>query len=134
MKTEPARGYPLIALFLVLTACGVVAALVAPALRTIFDGKIGAKDAVTACIVSSVCIMALGGIIGLFHFHRGRGFLLGIITGGAVGIFVGPMVMAPREALGTIVGLSVGGSAIVVLVAVAYRISNRSATRIRPTF
>ena len=103
-------------------------------MRNVFDGKIGAKDAVTAVIISSVCVMGLGGIIGLFHFHRGRGFLLGTITGGAVGVFVGPMIMAPREALGTIVGLSFGGSAIIVLVAIAYRLSSRSRTRPNQAF
>lgn len=133
-KVQPSRGYPLIALFLILTACGVVAALVGPAMRGIFEGKIGAWNAAATIVASSVSIMVLGGIVGLFHFHRGRGLLWGLITGAAVGTFVGPIVIAPREALGTIVGLSLGGSAIVVLVAAAYRMSSRSATRTKRAF
>jgi hypothetical protein len=128
-KLAPTRGYPLIALFLILTACGIVAALVGPAMRNVMEGKIGARDAALAIMGCSISIMALGGLIGLFHFHRGRGFLWGIITGGVIGVFVGPMMMAPRTAMGTLVGLSLGGSAIIVLVAVAYRISVRPSAR-----
>jgi hypothetical protein len=130
-KTPP-RGYPLIALFLVLTACGIVAALIGPAARAIAEGHLGAGDAMLAGAISSIAIMGLGGFIGLFHFHRGRGFSWGLITGAAVGLCAGPMIVSPREALGTMFGLSLGGTFVVLAMTAAFRLASRPANPTAP--
>jgi hypothetical protein len=122
-KTQ--RGYPLIALFLVITGCGVIAALVAPAMRGIISGTVGSGDAVAAGTACAVLIMVLGGIVGVFHYHRGRGFVWGLLTGATIGIFAGPMIIAPRGELGTMLGLSMGGTAVIMMVTVAFRLASR---------
>ena len=119
------RGYPLIALFLVITGCGIIAALVGPAMRGIFDGTVGPGDAAYAGGASAVLIMTLGGIVGMFHYHRGRGFFWGLVTGSAIGIFAGPMIVTPRGSLSTMLGLSVGGTVVILLVTTAFRMAAR---------
>ena len=119
------RGYPLIALFLVITGCGIIAALVGPAMRGIFSGSVGPSDVAYTGAASAILIMTLGGIVGMFHYHRGRGFFWGLVTGSAIGIFVGPMMMTPRGALSSMLGLSVGGTAVILLVTTAFRLAAR---------
>jgi hypothetical protein len=119
------RGYPLIALFLVITGCGIIAALVGPAMRGIFAGSVGPGDAAYTSTASAILIMTLGGIVGMFHYHRGRGFFWGLVTGSAIGIFVGPMMMTPRGSLNAMLGLSVGGTAVILLVTTAFRLAAR---------
>jgi hypothetical protein len=122
--TRRAGGYPLIALFLVLTGCGIIAALVGPAARAVSEGKIGLADALLSSVIGCVVVMVMGGVIGLFHYRRARGFGWGLLTGAVIGLFVGPLVLAPRESFGTIVSLSMGGAAVILLISAAFRLSS----------
>jgi hypothetical protein len=125
-STSPRTGgYPLIALFLVITACGIIAALIGPAARAVSDGRIGVRDAVLSSIISTVFVMLTGGIVGTFHYRRARGFCWGLITGAVIGVFVGPLVLAPRDAFGAVLALSFGGAAVIILISVAFRIASR---------
>lgn len=128
MDRPPPRrtgGYPLIALFLVITACGIIASLIGPAVRAVSDGRVGVREAIYASMISTVVVMLTGGIVGLFHYRRTRGFVWGLVTGAVIGLFVGPLVLAPREAFGAVVALSFGGAAVIVLISVAFRIASR---------
>jgi hypothetical protein len=125
VATRRPGGYPLIALFLVLTGCAIIAALVGPAARAVSDGKIGLADALLSMLVGSVVVMVMGGIVGLFHYRRARGFGWGLLTGGVIGLFVGPIVLAPRESFATVISLSVGGAVMIILIGVAFRLSSR---------
>jgi hypothetical protein len=118
-------GYPLIALFLVITACGIIAALIGPAARAISDGRVGVREAFFSSVLSTVVVMLMGGIIGMFHYRRARGFGWGLLTGAVIGIFVGPLILAPHEAFGAVLALSFGGAVVIILISVAFRIAAR---------
>jgi len=118
-------GYPLIALFLVITACGIIASLIGPAVRAMSDGRIGVRDAINSSIASTVIVMLIGGVVGMFHYRRARGFGWGLVTGAVIGIFVGPLVLAPHESFGAVVALSFGGAAVIILITIAFRIASR---------
>ena len=119
-------GYPLIALFLVITACGIIAALIGPAARAISDGRVGVREALVSSILSTVVVMLTGGIVGMFHYRRARGFGWGLLTGAVIGMFVGPLILAPLEAFGAVLALSFGGAVVIILISVAFRIAARS--------
>jgi hypothetical protein len=118
-------GYPLIALFLVITACGIIAALIGPAARAVSDGRVGVGDAIYASLISTVLVMLTGGVVGMFHYRRMRGLGWGLVTGAVIGMFVGPLMLAPHEAFGSVVSLSLGGAAVIVLISLAFRIASR---------
>jgi hypothetical protein len=125
VASSKAGGYPLVALFLVITACGIIASLIGPAARAISDGRIGVRDAISASLASTVVVMLIGGVIGLFHYRRARGFGWGLVTGAIIGIFVGPLVLAPHEAFGAVIALSFGGAAVIILITTAFRFASR---------
>lgn len=124
--TRASGGYPLIALFLVITACGVVAALIGPAIRSVADGKIGVVDALLSAGIGSIVGTVIGGAVGVFHYRRARGFGWGLLVGAVIGLFAGPLVLVPRESFGTVVTLSFAGSVVILLISAAFRISARS--------
>ena len=116
----------MISLFLVITACGIIAALIGPAARAISAGKIGAREVIYASLISTLIVMVTGAVVGMFHYRRARGLFWGLITGAVIGIFVGPLVLAPRESFGAVLALSFGGGAVIVLISVAFRIASRT--------
>lgn len=114
------------ALFLVLTACGIVASLLGPSIRAIVEGKVGLRDAILSSVIASGMVMLIGGAVGLFHYRRARGVGWGLLTGAVIGLLIGPLVLAPREALGTVIALTFGGAAVILLISVAFRLGSRS--------
>lgn len=124
--TRATGGYPLIALFLVLTACGVIAALIGPAVRAVADGKVGVMDAVLAACAGATAGTIVGGVVGLFHYRRTRGFAWGLLVGATIGLFSGPLVLVPRESFGTVVTLAFAGSVVILLISAAFRVSARA--------
>jgi F0F1-type ATP synthase assembly protein I len=118
-------GYPLVALFLVISACGIVAALLGPAARAMSEGRIGLQTAVYSVFLGMLAVMLVGGVVGLFHYRRLRGLVWGLITGAVLGMFAGPLVLAPRESFGAVVSLSFGGAVVIVLISLAFCIASR---------
>ncbi len=79
---QPLRGryvYPLSSLFLLSAACCVIATLLTPVARAT---GVGSSQAVAASLGAALYAASLGGIIGLYHHQRRRGFLWGLIVGG----------------------------------------------------
>jgi hypothetical protein len=126
VSAAASRGYPLISLFLVITACGIVAALMGPTARAIGSGSVSLQDAVLSSVASTVAVSILGGIVGLFHYRRARGFCWGLATGAVIGTFVGPLTLAPREVFGALLALSLGGAVVIVLISAAFRIASKN--------
>jgi hypothetical protein len=124
-SSRTTSGYPLVALFLLLTACGIIAALVGPAARAISAGEVGWDDALLAAILSSVGAAGLGAVIGMFHYRRGRGLLWGLLVGSVIGVFLGPLMLAPASSFGSVIALSFGGAAVIVLVMVMFHVTSR---------
>ena len=81
--SSPSRGYPLSALFLLVTASGVVLAMVTP----IFRGpqEAGWTELLIASIAGGVLLSLLGLFLGLFHYSRWRGVLVGRALGRSPG-------------------------------------------------
>ncbi|MGE0760858.1 MAG: hypothetical protein AB7F89_20860 [Pirellulaceae bacterium] len=124
-SNAPRRGFPLAALFLVLTASGIVAALLGPALRAVSQGQVGSREAILSGTSYAIAVMFLGGTIGLSHYHRLRGFFWGLVTGGCLGMVTSPLLLSPREYLDKILMLSVGGTCAIIFAAIAMRLARR---------
>jgi hypothetical protein len=106
------RGYPLSALFLLVTASGVVLAMVTP----IFRGprEAGWTELLIASLVGGVALSLLGLFLGLFHYSRWRGMLSGILLGGVLGLLLGPLVFAAPASLPLVLLSSLGGAIVIV--------------------
>ena len=120
------RVYPLSVLFIVTAGCAIVAALMTPLLRAVGDGQVGLLEAGLIAIWGSGFGMAIGGVVGLYHFRRMRGLLWGLVTGMFVGAALGPLSLVPVDAVPSLFGLSLVGSAVLVAAAAAFRLSGRA--------
>lgn len=94
-----------------MAACAVVAALVAPIARAIGEGKVGISAAAEASACGTVLVMLLGAVIGLYHHRPARGLGWGILTGGGIGMVMGPVVLSPQDAFPSLLTMSIGGAA-----------------------
>lgn len=110
-STGTRRSYPLSALFLLMAACAVVAAMVAPLARTIDEGKVEILAVAEASACGAGLVMLLGAVVGLYHHRRARGLGWGILTGGGIGMIMGPVVLSPQSAFPSLLTMSVGGAA-----------------------
>jgi len=120
------RSFPLSALFILMAACSVVAALLAPLSRAVGSGKIGIGTAAEASAGGAVLVMLIGAVVGLYHHRPGRGLGWGILTGGAIGMVMGPVVLSPQSAFPSLLTMSVGGAAALLAVSTMFRSAKRS--------
>jgi hypothetical protein len=107
--------YPLSALFVLMAACGVAAALVAPVVQSVMAGDVGLAELLGTSLGGSVGMMVLCGILGLYHYRPVRGLLWGILTGGLVGMVVCPVMVAPPKSFPSLFVTSLVGAALLVL-------------------
>src|SRR5262245_65637934 len=88
--TLPARGYPLGALFVLVTACAVLAAGITPLVQMVQQGNIESMQFVIALGAGALCGMVIGVMLCIMQFRMGIGVLmgtaLGVILGGAAGV------------------------------------------------
>lgn len=120
-STGARRSYPLSALFLLMAACAVVAAMAAPLARTIDEGKVEILVVVEASACGAGLVMLLGAVVGLYHHRRARGLGWGILTGGGIGMIMGPVVLSPQSAFPSLLTMSVGGAAALLAVSAMLR-------------
>ena len=114
------RSFPLSVLFVLIAACAVVSALLAPAMRAIVTGQIGAMDAITASVGGAVCVMLIGAVVGLYHYRPLRGLAWGTLTGGVIGMFAGPIMLSPHEAFGSLMTMAIGGAVVLIVSGLAF--------------
>ncbi len=119
------RSFPLSALFILMAACSVVAALVAPLSRAVGSGKVSLAAAAEASACGAVLVMLMGAVIGLYHHRPGRGLGWGIVTGGGIGMVMGPVVLSPQSAFPSLLTMSLGGAVALLAVAALFRGSAR---------
>ncbi len=117
MPPVPERGYPLSALFLLITTCAIALSMSAAAGQARVDGSAGSQILTRAALVGCGSVMGLGALIGLYHYRPGLGLIVGGAAGAVVGSMVGPLVLAPKENLVTLFALGVGGSIAIVILA-----------------
>lgn len=124
--TTQRRSYPLSALFVLMAACAVVTALVTPVSRAVVAGDVGVSSATMASAVGAIVVMLLGAIVGLHHYRRGRGVLIGSMTGVGIGLICGPIVLSPASAFPSLMSMSAGGAMILIIVGIAFRVSSNT--------
>lgn len=118
------QGYTLGTLFLLIAACASVLALVTPLVRSHVGEEIGLSEFAISVICGGLSFGAIGLLVGLFHFSRLHGSLLGLLLGITLGTFAGPLVFVPIEELAWLLLIAVGGCALVLGLAVANRVGS----------
>ena len=119
------QGYPLSALFLLIAASSVVLGMVAPLARGRAAYGVGGLEVGGAVTTGAVVLMAVGLLIGLFHHARLSGVGWGLLIGFFLGSLFGPMILIPPKDFPVVLTASLGGSAVVLLVAILIRLNSR---------
>ena len=120
MNSSP-RGYPLGALFVLVTVCAVLVAGVAPLVRLIQDGNVETHVVLIAVGSGALCGIVVGMIVGLLQFRLGLGLVMGVGIGAIIGIAAGVMALLNSEQVFTAAAAMTAGSGLVVVVAVLMR-------------
>jgi len=118
-------GYPLSALFVLLAASAVVSALLTPVVHAVVAKDLTGEQVAMASFVGAILVALVGGVIGLYHYRPWRGVGWGVLTGGIIGTLIGPVVLAPPEAIGQLVTMSIGGSIVLLITGAAFGFSAR---------
>lgn len=119
------RGYPLSALFLLVTLFATLSAFVAIAARTFNTPDVDSILELLGFSIAECIIFAVLGIfVGLFHYRQLRGMLIGLLSGGVIGLFVGPILLVPTGLFLELVLVSIVGSIIIILVGSITRIGS----------
>jgi hypothetical protein len=121
-QSSPSRGYPLSSLFLLVTASGVVLAMVTPIVRGPQDA--GLTELLIASLAGGGVLSLLGVFLGLFHYSRWRGVLSGVLLGGALGLLLGPLIFASPASLPFTLLSALGGAAVIVGVGAVARLTS----------
>ena len=119
------HSFPLSALFMLVAACGVVAALITPVVRSVAEGGLGVSETLGASTLGCAVVTLLGGTVGLYHYHRLRGLLWGALTGAVIGCVVGPLVLAPASAFSSLMSIATFGAAVLVAIGAGFRFMQR---------
>ena len=115
------QSYPLGALFLLVAIFAVLTAIIGR-LRSIAAVNIG--ELILAGGWGGVAGMLAGVIIGLYHFHRVKGFFLGAVMGAIVGVLCGPIVLLSQSHPVETLGVAVAGVFVLNALAFAYSYAN----------
>jgi hypothetical protein len=119
--TFPTRGYPLGALFVLVTVCAVLAAGVTPLVQMVQQGNIESMQFVIALAAGALSGMVIGVILGLMQFRMGIGVLMGTAIGVILGGTAGALSLLTGHQLLTAVMAMTAGSGLIVIVAVVMR-------------
>ena len=114
-------GYPIGALFVLVSVCAVLAAGVTPLVRMAvrggeLEGSLGWYIGIGA-VSGLVC----GAILGAIYYRFPVGLLMGVGTGSVIGAASGAMALMPGDQLITAAAAMTAGSALVVGVALVMR-------------
>ncbi len=104
------RNYGLVGLFYATTVAAVLLATAATSSRSAYDSVASLSWAVAG---TGLCGGILGAIVGLFHFRRIRGFIVGTLTGTFIGGTIGPALAS--EDFAAVSVASLGGSALLIV-------------------
>ncbi len=117
---RPHRGYPLGALFVLVTACAVLAAGIAPLVRLAIETTIdGSALLIVGCGAVSGIVMGI--VIGLMQFNRGSGVIMGVGIGLILGTVAGAMAQLSTDQIMATAMAMTAGSGLIVVVAVVMR-------------
>ena len=123
-RTSAARsrgGFPLSALFVLVTIVAVLAAMLSPLARSGIDGQWAGGGMALCAIIG----MIAGAIAGTFRRPSWLFVPIGGVSGIALGLFIGPLAGAHIEALPAILAACFGGAVAIVVVGVFVRLAER---------
>src|SRR5207302_8178328 len=119
--TFPTRGYPLGALFVLVTVCAVLVAGVTPLVQMIQQGNIESAQFLIALTAGTLGGMVIGVILGLMQFRMGLGVVMGTGIGVILGAAAGAMSLLTGHQILTAALAMTAGSGLIVIVAVIMR-------------
>lgn len=122
--SRPRHGYPLGALFLLVAACAVLTAIVAPVGRAVAADKVTLVELLVSLGIGVLSGLVLGLCVGAFHYRLFRGLWIGALTGGLLGLVAGPLAVVPAASVLEVFTAAAGGSVLLVVVAIALRLSS----------
>jgi hypothetical protein len=116
------RGYPLGALFVLVTACAVLIAGITPIVQDIGqpDGH-QVLEVLTALGIGAGCGLLVGVVVGLLQFRMAVGAAMGALAGIVIGAASGIIVLLTSDQITTAAAAMTAGSALVVGVALIMR-------------
>jgi hypothetical protein len=115
------RGYPIGALFVLVSVCAVLAAGVTPLARSAASGEDLYGDLAKAVGLGTVCGLICGGILGGIYYRFPLGPAMGLVAGAVIGAVAGAMALMPGNQLITAAAAMTAGSTLVVCVALVMR-------------
>ena len=115
------RSYPLGALFVLVTACAVLAVGVAPLAQPLAQGDQDVSWTLIAVGLGTVGGLIVGVTIGLLQFRVTLGLGIGALAGMMIGAVAGALTVLPVGALAGAAAAMTGGSALLVVVALVMR-------------
>jgi hypothetical protein len=115
------RGYPLGALFVLVTFCAVLLAGISPLMKNLNEGTISSGQLFGYLSAGALGGMFLGMALGLFQFRIGRGVITGGGVGCVIGLVAGAMALLTNGQIFTAAAAMTAGSGLIVAVAVMMR-------------
>jgi hypothetical protein len=109
------------ALFVLVAACAVLVAGIAPLARVAAQDRIEVELLLAALAAGSGTGLLLGLIVGAHQFRRATGLVWGAAVGPVVGAIAGLMALVPGDQIATAAAAMVAGSGLVVGVALLMR-------------
>src|SRR5258707_1167194 len=94
-------GYPLGALFVLVTLCAVLLAGISPLVKNLNDGIVPTGEFFAAVGGGALGGMLLGMILGLFQFRIGRGVVIGAGVGCMIGMAGGALALLSSQQIFT---------------------------------
>jgi hypothetical protein len=114
------RGYPIGALFVLVTVCAVLAAGITPLAR-LPEGEVSSGDFLKAVGAGAVCGLLVGGVLGLFYYRYLTGIALGIAAGLVIGATAGALSLLPGNKIVPAAAAMTAGSGLVIGIALLMR-------------
>ena len=126
-KAKSPTSYPLGALFLLLT---IVAVLIVP-LKELAKKEIWMEVQTSvpqSAVIGLIAGLACGVIIGLYHFRRQRGAMIGMVAGATTGALAGPVCALSFVVPWPVIFSSLTGGLALLVVASVFRVVNSNDT------
>jgi hypothetical protein len=115
------RGYPLGALFVIVTTCAVLVAAISPVVRATAEGDVEISVFFAALAVGGFVGLILGLAVGVLQFRAALGVILGAIAGIIIGVAAGGMALLSQSHVGAAAAAIAAGSILIVGVALVMR-------------
>jgi len=115
------RGYPLGALFVLVTVCAVLVAGITPLVHLVQEGTIESHVFLLAGGSGALCGILIGMVLGLMQFRMGLGVVMGLGIGAGIGLAAGLMALLNSHQIITAAAAMTAGSGLIVVVAVMMR-------------